>query len=415
MEENEDIRDAASHEMIAADLDEKSGDKIGAKRHRRTAAWLQELLNSREEIKRQKGWIDDLQSGMYINCVYCGHRYGPDDEVPASMADILKEHVANCPKHPMSQLKKALEPFAKMHRESGNPMEIACIRGTGHEATHICSRDFEAAAKALEGTWDMTGTLEGRLLGIEQFVRDHCDCQDVEAKNPESILYEYVEALERGNAVFQDFACAVSDAVWGGELGWDQDDGLKKLADAVRDIVKEKRLCTVVDSFDGNVVRQARFNALVGELERAKKIIGKHQNVIIEIYCTARHHLKPPTQLALTRQEELEKGLEKVSEICREHGATKPAIALRDWNRLLELLKGLTYDSQQPGSCRLTVKIPYFDACEIMDYRKSIPETSGLQDIERDFERERLVLKFESPEDRKTFEELHELKIDKAT
>jgi hypothetical protein len=43
---------------------------------------------------------------MYINCVYCGHRYGPDDEIPATMADVLKEHIAQCPKHPMSQLQR---------------------------------------------------------------------------------------------------------------------------------------------------------------------------------------------------------------------------------------------------------------------------------------------------------------------
>ena len=51
-------------------------------------------------------WVHDCQSGMYINCVYCGHRYGPDDEVPATMADVLKEHIEQCPDHPMSALKK---------------------------------------------------------------------------------------------------------------------------------------------------------------------------------------------------------------------------------------------------------------------------------------------------------------------
>ena len=59
-----------------------------------------------DEVERQEKWIDDLQAGMYINCVYCGHRYGPDDEVPASMAEVLKEHVEQCPKHPMSVLKE---------------------------------------------------------------------------------------------------------------------------------------------------------------------------------------------------------------------------------------------------------------------------------------------------------------------
>jgi DNA-directed RNA polymerase subunit RPC12/RpoP len=65
-----------------------------------------ECQECQEEIRRLRRWIDDLQSGMYINCVYCGHRYGPNDEVPASMADVLKEHVEQCPEHPMSKLKE---------------------------------------------------------------------------------------------------------------------------------------------------------------------------------------------------------------------------------------------------------------------------------------------------------------------
>lgn len=59
-----------------------------------------------QEIKKLRQWIDDLQSGMYINCVYCGHQYGPKDEVPASMSEVLKEHVESCPEHPMSKLKQ---------------------------------------------------------------------------------------------------------------------------------------------------------------------------------------------------------------------------------------------------------------------------------------------------------------------
>ena len=61
--------------------------------------------NWKTEIKRLQDQVNDLHSGMYINCVYCGHRYGPQDKVPASMADVLKKHVEQCPKHPMSELK----------------------------------------------------------------------------------------------------------------------------------------------------------------------------------------------------------------------------------------------------------------------------------------------------------------------
>lgn len=60
------------------------------------------------ENERLKQWVNDLQSGMYVNCVYCGHRYGPERDTPASMADILKEHIEQCPEHPMSKLKQEI-------------------------------------------------------------------------------------------------------------------------------------------------------------------------------------------------------------------------------------------------------------------------------------------------------------------
>jgi hypothetical protein len=54
-------------------------------------------------------WVNDLQSGMYINCVYCGHRYGPKKDTPAVMADVLKAHIRECPAHPLSKALTALE------------------------------------------------------------------------------------------------------------------------------------------------------------------------------------------------------------------------------------------------------------------------------------------------------------------
>lgn len=63
------------------------------------------LTHQQAENERLRAWIDDLQSGMYVNCVYCGHRYGPGETTPVSMADSLKAHIEQCPKHPMSTLK----------------------------------------------------------------------------------------------------------------------------------------------------------------------------------------------------------------------------------------------------------------------------------------------------------------------
>jgi hypothetical protein len=64
-----------------------------------------EVLQKLSEVERLEKWVDDLQRGMYINCVYCGFRYGPNDVTPATMADALKEHIEMCPKHPLSALK----------------------------------------------------------------------------------------------------------------------------------------------------------------------------------------------------------------------------------------------------------------------------------------------------------------------
>src|SRR3990167_837079 len=58
-----------------------------------------------EQTRELKQWVDDLQSGMYVNCVYCGHRYGPGETTPVTMADALKAHVEQCLSHPMSALK----------------------------------------------------------------------------------------------------------------------------------------------------------------------------------------------------------------------------------------------------------------------------------------------------------------------
>lgn len=61
------------------------------------------------ENDRLRAWVADLQSGQYVNCVYCGHRYGPGETTPVSVADALKAHVATCAEHPLAKLKVVLE------------------------------------------------------------------------------------------------------------------------------------------------------------------------------------------------------------------------------------------------------------------------------------------------------------------
>lgn len=72
-----------------------------------------------EENKRLKQWINDLQSGMYVNCVYCGYQYGPADSTAASQADVLKDHISKCPEHPLSYLNGMLKKWGNHDQYCG--------------------------------------------------------------------------------------------------------------------------------------------------------------------------------------------------------------------------------------------------------------------------------------------------------
>lgn len=80
------------------------------------AHWKQRAQAAEQRVAEMQQHINDLQSGMYINCIYCGHRYGPRETTPVSVADALKAHVEQCPQHPMSALRKQLDECLKRAR-----------------------------------------------------------------------------------------------------------------------------------------------------------------------------------------------------------------------------------------------------------------------------------------------------------
>jgi regulator of replication initiation timing len=73
--------------------------------HQERLAMIESNKYLQSEITRLYTWVGDLQGEMYVNCVYCGLRYGPRDKTPVAMADVLKSHIEICPHHPMSALK----------------------------------------------------------------------------------------------------------------------------------------------------------------------------------------------------------------------------------------------------------------------------------------------------------------------
>ena len=100
------------------------------------------LLGESEEVRKLRTWVADLQSGMYVNCVYCGHRYGPGEMTPVSMADALKAHVAACPSHPMAGLVGAVTAACDLlaERTQGSP-----ARSPGHNARLLLEEALLAA------------------------------------------------------------------------------------------------------------------------------------------------------------------------------------------------------------------------------------------------------------------------------
>ena len=104
------------------------------------------------EVNRLSRWVSDLQSVMYINCVYCGHRYGPQDQVPASMADVLKEHIEQCPAHPMSALKTKLTALERRVERSDKFLRSA-------------ERCVEPPASFCKDAWDYIRLARNELKG----------------------------------------------------------------------------------------------------------------------------------------------------------------------------------------------------------------------------------------------------------
>ena len=95
------------------------------------AGIIRENTIARDTVQSFEAWVNDLQAGCYINCVYCGHRYGPrEEEIPA---DALAAHIAACPKHPMSALAKAADRLASSKGHDGQCRFTGCTCGAVEE------------------------------------------------------------------------------------------------------------------------------------------------------------------------------------------------------------------------------------------------------------------------------------------
>jgi len=93
------------------------------------------------KLKQARQWVSDLQSGMYVNCVYCGHRYGPDPVTPVAMAEVLKKHIQECPEHPMSKMRTQL---LRNRQGCVNILEMRKLNGCGERYGALTRQEIEA-------------------------------------------------------------------------------------------------------------------------------------------------------------------------------------------------------------------------------------------------------------------------------
>ena len=122
-------------------------------------AEVETLTKERDELR---AWVDDCQSGMFINCVYCGHRYGPAESTKPTMQQVLYDHIAVCVKHPLSAAladlaaaRAAIEGLT-VWPKSGNENEFRTAYEDGRRDQHTDDRErhnaeVQAARERLKG------------------------------------------------------------------------------------------------------------------------------------------------------------------------------------------------------------------------------------------------------------------------
>ncbi len=147
---------------------------------------LVEIDTLAAEVERFKAWVADLQSGMFINCVYCGHRYGPDGSHAATvkdglpMAEALKQHIAECPDHPMSKLAAEVEKLTKREerysfslKETVRAAEDAARAGERKKCANAHWIDLRQKSREIE---DATRAEERALMECGHAMANLEDC-----------------------------------------------------------------------------------------------------------------------------------------------------------------------------------------------------------------------------------------------
>jgi uncharacterized Zn-finger protein len=85
---------------------------------------LADIKILQNENKRLTAWVADLQSGMTVNCVYCGHSYGYNTKTPVSKAQMLYDHIKVCKQHPLSKALKENKKLKALNRKMDGVLTV---------------------------------------------------------------------------------------------------------------------------------------------------------------------------------------------------------------------------------------------------------------------------------------------------
>lgn len=89
------------------------------------------------EVDRLKAWVADLQAGMYVACVYCGHRLAGREAASSKWSDALRAHIETCSQHPVSKLKVQLEEMTTARDRACNLLEHSARRLPAPEMANV--------------------------------------------------------------------------------------------------------------------------------------------------------------------------------------------------------------------------------------------------------------------------------------
>ena len=124
-------------------------------------------------IGQYQKWVNDLQAGMTVNCVYCGHSYGSTKDTPISMADVLKEHIEHCPEHPMSKLKaenERLNAEVSQRNQQFSRLVINCERApqSYNDSHRYCEKCDTMTGYRVGSEHDEEMDIEGYCITVPQ-------------------------------------------------------------------------------------------------------------------------------------------------------------------------------------------------------------------------------------------------------